>query len=99
MDVSPRRPPDRRRLCRCTAAGPVGDLLLLGTRRGATVPRHVQRPDDAGGGTTAWAPARVPRLLRRGLPVAGIQGTVQTERSARLWRSLARVPGVNRAPP
>ena len=64
-----RRPAPRRGLRRPPGGRTVGHLLLLRSRRAPSVAGHLQHPDAHRGGAGARPSSRVPRLLRRGLPL------------------------------
>ncbi len=54
---------------------------------------HVERLESDRGSRTSRIALRLPRLSRRRLPLAGVQGELPPERATRRRRRLARFPG------
>src|SRR5207237_712862 len=72
----PRPPPRRRRLRRRPARQLLGHLLLLRPRPARPGAGHLQRAAHPRPGAAGGQGARLPRLLRRRLPVDGVQDSL-----------------------
>jgi Arginine-tRNA-protein transferase, N terminus len=69
-------------LCGCIAPGPRRELLLLRPNGGDPFAGDVQHPVTPRLCSRAGTPARLPRFLRSGMSIIGIQAQVSPERSA-----------------
>src|SRR5262249_22704101 len=105
MALLARRPADRRRLRGRPARRPVRDLLLLRPGPAPPLPGHLERPQPHPRRRQPPPASPLPRLLRRRLPLHGLQRPLRPQRASRHRRQVAAVSRVttnffgNKRPP